>query len=280
MKTLTRRVAVVTGGASGIGYGIAERLLREGMTVILADVEAAALGSATAALGQHGTVVGHVCDVSDPESIATLVDRVVTQFRGVHVLCNSAGVEAGDLIADASPAVWEWVLSVNFGGALAAIRAFLPHLKQQDEAHIVNIASMAAIVGAAPATGPYAVSKAALLTLSETLDAELRDENSSVGVSVALPGSVRTRFNESARNRPNSVPEQVQSDLRQRVLEGIAKRQERAISPMEVADCVVAGMLADQLYVVTHPDMTVAAVRARADAITASAGEVLAHADG
>jgi NAD(P)-dependent dehydrogenase (short-subunit alcohol dehydrogenase family) len=206
MERLEGRVAVVTGAASGIGLALARRLGAEGMRVVLADVEEAALAAAEAELVARGVeTIAVRCDVSEEASVGALAASTLERFGAAHVLCNNAGVMGG---AGASWEVpledWRWVLGVNLWGVIHGIRRFLPILLEQDEAHVLNTASMAALVSL-PYTAPYVASKHAVLAISESLHHELVLRGARVGVSVVCPEAVSTRIAEAERNRPAAL---------------------------------------------------------------------------
>jgi NAD(P)-dependent dehydrogenase (short-subunit alcohol dehydrogenase family) len=196
------QVAVVTGGASGIGLALARAFAREGLSVVLADVERAALERAVAELSAGGAEAhGHVVDVRDPEAMEALALAVWKRDGRVDVLCNNAGVATLGRIADQTLADWEWVLGVNLWGVVHGIRAFLPRMQAAGRpAHVVNTASLAGLIDG-PMLAPYFVSKHAVVSLSECLHLELQAESSPIGVSVLCPGFVRTSIMDSARNR-------------------------------------------------------------------------------
>ena len=197
------RVAVVTGAASGIGFGLAERFAAEGLHVVMADVEEPALSKAAATLAESGaSVLPVVTDVADLAAVEALRDAALSQFGAVHVVCNNAGVGGphGPLW-ECPPGEWDWVLGVNLNGVMNGVRAFMPVLLSQDAGHLVNTSS---IFGAFAGTlGPYGVSKHAVTALTETLYFNLKSQGvAHVGVSVLCPGAVRTNFGTSSRNRP------------------------------------------------------------------------------
>ena len=251
MKEFSGRVAVVTGGASGIGLAMARRFAAEGMRLVLADIEGPALEVAVDEFTSAGTeVLGVVTDVADHESVVNLRDKTLGAFGSVHILCNNAGV-VGRSIVDSSIDVWRWVLGVNLFGVINGCNVFLPGLLDQDEGHVVNTASLAGLRGNA-VLGVYCTTKFAVVGLSESLYEELRASGSKVGVSVSCPGFVRTRIGESARNMPAHLkatqPERGPEDaINQAVVAGI--------EASEVADAVFDAVVADRLYVLTHRDM-------------------------
>jgi len=203
MKEFRDRVAVVTGAASGMGRAFAERFAAEGMKVVLADVEEAALAEAQSAIRERGaTTLAVRTDVAQPADIKQLADAAYDAFGAVHVLCNNAGVGTGGFVWECTEADWEWVLSVNLWGVINGCRTFIPRmLAGGDEGHIVNTASVAGLL-AGPFMGPYNVSKFGVVALSETLHQELMLAQAKVRVSVLCPGLVNTNIADSARNRP------------------------------------------------------------------------------
>ncbi len=204
MRSLRRKVAVITGGASGIGRAIAGRFAAEGMRLALADVEEPALARTVEELAAAGAeVIGVRTDVSQLDDVRALADTTLSQFGAVHVVCNNAGVAGGSVI-DSPIEVWQWVLGVNLWGVIHGCTVFLPILLEQDEGHVVNTASMAGLGGAA-GLGVYCTSKFAVVGLSESLHHDLVGRGSHVGVSVLCPGFVRTRIFESERNMPDHV---------------------------------------------------------------------------
>jgi NAD(P)-dependent dehydrogenase (short-subunit alcohol dehydrogenase family) len=196
-------VAVVTGAASGIGLGLARRLAERGLHVVLSDVEAPALESASDALRAEGAdVLAVVCDVSRLDNVKALADATLERFSRVDVVCNNAGVFGGLApMWDLHHSTWEWTLRVNLWGVIHGIEVFVPLLVGQNRGHVINTASQAG-VSSPPFNGPYNATKHAVVALSETLRAELDAFAPGVGVSVICPSAVQTRVQNSARNRP------------------------------------------------------------------------------
>lgn len=269
MKETEGRVAVVTGGASGIGLALAHRFLRAGMNVVIADVESAALDAATAELSPHGDVLAVRTDVSDLASVEALAAATLERFDAVHVVCNNAGVDAGGWFSDIDLSTWQWVLDVNFWGVLYGCRVFLPLLREQGEGHIFNTASLAAFGTGVPTATPYSVSKFAVLSLTECLDLELRRHNDPIGVSLIVPGPVRTRMSQSERNRPAHVAPSANQDDREALNESRrAFMAEHAIEPEEMAEMAFDALINERFYVVSHPDFALDALAKRARWIT------------
>lgn len=198
MEQLNDKVAVVTGGGSGIGEALVLAFAAEGMHVAVADIEGdAAERVADEARGLGVKALASRTDVSDAGSLQALADAVYAEFGATHVLCNNAGVLLMGPTLGASAGDWEWVLSVNLMGVVHGIDAFLPRMRAQPgEAHIVNTASVAALGGG----GPYGASKAAVLSFSLALHEELAEEG--IGVSVLCPSYINSKIVAAQRNRP------------------------------------------------------------------------------
>jgi NAD(P)-dependent dehydrogenase (short-subunit alcohol dehydrogenase family) len=257
MKELAGKTAFVTGAASGIGLALATAFAREGMKVMLADIEPQALDKAVDALrGTGADVRGVVCDVADPASVDRAAEASFGAFGNVHVVCNNAGVAGGGGIDHISIDDWRWVIDVNLMGVVHGIRSFLPHIRQHGEGgHIVNTASMAGM-NAGLGVSPYSATKFAVVCLSEGLATQLKPLG--IGVSVLCPSYVRTRIGESGRNRPEHYgpPRQFEPDSPgAAIIAEIARRLEAGLDPAAVAARVVAAVREEQFYVFTHPGM-------------------------
>jgi NAD(P)-dependent dehydrogenase (short-subunit alcohol dehydrogenase family) len=250
VKDLNGKVAVVTGGASGIGYALARRFASEGARVVIGDVEASALERAVAELrGDGARAEGVVTDVTDPAQMQALADTAVQHFGGVHVFCNNAGVGAGGLSWEMPLSTWEWVVGVDLWGVIHGVRTFVPLLIEQSEGYIVNTASVAGLV-AAPFMGPYNASKHAVVGISETLHRELELMAPHVKVSVLCPGWVNTKIAESARNRPEHLQEGSDADGDvASVLQGFI---DKGMPPEDVAGKVVDAMREERFWILTH----------------------------
>jgi len=270
MKHLAGRVAVVTGGASGIGRGMAEEFAAQGMKLVIADIEDSALAPAVAALRAGGAeVIGVRCDVTSPQSVADLAERALAQYGAVHVLCNNAGVAGAanmGALWELPLADWEWVLGVNTWAVIHGVRAFMPILVQQPEAHVVNTASLA---GTLVSGGIYGVSKHACVAISEALYRECQLRAPHVGVSVLCPGWVNTRILESERNRPEtprSTPAATPSSEFGAARDAVAALLKAGLAPRRVGEIVSEAMLANRFYIFTHPHWNYM-MKARFDAI-------------
>ncbi len=255
MQDFEGRTAVVTGGASGIGLAIARRLGREGMNLVLGDIEQPALDEAVAAFdAAEVPVLGMEIDVSDVESVRRLAAAAEERFGNIHLLCNNAGVGGGGAILEPDDLdVWEWVLGVDLLGVLHGIKVFGPSMVAHGEpCHMVNTASMAGLMPT-PGLGSYTVSKYAVVAMSETLSLETADTN--LGVSVLCPGFVQTKIADSQRNIPEHLvrleePSEEEEFLRQAVIDLVGG----GIPPEQVADDVVDAIRSGRFYILTHPE--------------------------
>ena len=258
MHELTGKVAVVTGAASGIGNAVATRLAGEGMKVVLADIEEGPLADAEKQLADAGaTVLAVPTDVTKADQVDALAAKTFEAFGTVHVVHNNAGVAAGGPMWTLTEADWQWVLGVNLWGVIHGVRAFVPRLVSQGEGHVVNTASIAGLTSA-PLMGPYNVSKHGVVTLSETLAAELALHGSPVKVSVLCPGWVHTRIHEADRNRPPEFQSPAPADpslveMGRQVIETLVKS---GLEPSEVAARVLDAIRDERFYILTHPEMT------------------------
>jgi len=252
VEQLNGKVAVVTGGASGIGLALARRFVAEGMRVMIGDVEAEALDKAVAELqAEGGDVEGTVTDVTDPAQMDALAQAVVDRFGAVHVVCLNAGVGGGGLSWEMPLSTWEWVIGVNLWGVIHGLRSFVPLLVKHGEGHVVNTASLAGLV-ASPFMGPYNASKHAVVAISETLHHELAMSAPDVHVSVLCPGWVKTNIADSGRNRPAHLESDNAVDAAAGgVLRGFL---ENGMDPNDVALKVLDAIRNDKFWILTHDD--------------------------
>ncbi|MDQ1042376.1 SDR family NAD(P)-dependent oxidoreductase [Streptomyces sp. V4I2] len=249
IKDVSGLVAVVTGGASGIGKGIAQRLAERGANVVIADIEEGPLSTTAAEIA----AVGVRTDVSDAASVQALADQVLDRFGKVHLVFNNAGVAPESAIADMTVVDWKWIIDVNLHGVIHGVNAFLPLLKQHGEpAYMVNTSSMGGFVADMPGLGAYATTKFAIMALTEALACELEREGSTVGAAVLAPGTVRSNIARSLRTRPAGVEDSsfVQNDIS----ENKELAALRWLDPAEVGDIVLAGLARGETHIVTHPE--------------------------
>jgi NAD(P)-dependent dehydrogenase (short-subunit alcohol dehydrogenase family) len=271
MKDLEGKVAVITGGASGIGFVTARALGRKGMKLVLADIEEKALDAATAALKSEGAdTIGVVTDVGDRAAVDRLADQAWSHFGAVHLVFNNAGVAVFGPTQDMSHADWQWVMRVNLWGPIHGVEAFVPRLVAQKQGgHVLFTASFAGLVGNRN-LGPYCVSKAAVVSLAECLAKDVKKHD--IGVSVVCPMRVKTNIDESHRNRPAELggPESqhVYADRDGGSLEG------RSLPVEPIADLIVEAIYRGDLYILTHKE-TETFVARRFERIRAAVAQAL-----
>ncbi|HWE65947.1 MAG TPA: SDR family NAD(P)-dependent oxidoreductase [Acidimicrobiales bacterium] len=277
MKELSGKVAVVTGGASGIGLALCRAFLHEGMSVVIADIEQKAIDNAVSELGPSGPVIGVRTDVSSLDSVEALADRVFRTYGACHVLCNNAGVGAPSAkVWATTPNDWRWVFGVNVTGVVNGILTFVPRmLAAGEEGHIVNTSSPDGPISPLSSASVYAASKAAVSTITECLAAQLQADDTSLRASVFYPSgglmrtglwtAERTRPPELARERPRDTTPMTIEDL-----EAMAQKAGRELqfqSLDELADLVVAGIKEQRFIMMLGLDETAATLRSRADSI-------------
>ena len=254
------QVAVITGAASGLGRGIAQRFGAAGCRLVLADVEEPALTGAAAELAGAGVEAkAIVTDVSDAASMDALAEAVLTHHGHVDLLFNNAGVGIQKPTAEMTTRDWDWVLGVNLWGVIHGLRVFLPHMLARDAGRIINTASSAGHV-VVPLLAAYNASKHAVVAISETVRAELANQASAVSITAFCPGMVRTRITSSERNRPESLRNSGEALPAKDAWDekGAQGRQDaleaqfgRAKLPAEAADILHDGLLEDRFYVWT-----------------------------
>jgi NAD(P)-dependent dehydrogenase (short-subunit alcohol dehydrogenase family) len=257
MEDLQGKVAVITGGASGIGRAVADRAAAEGMKIVLGDIEEGPLKEAVDELtGAGAEALGVVTDVADLASVQALRDGALDRFGAVHLVHNNAGIGLGGPIWEVREEDWRWIIGVNLWGVIHGVATFTPLLLEQGEGHIVNTASIAGLI-AAPFLGPYNATKQAVVALSETLFKDLQAVGATVGVSVLCPGFVQTRIAESERNRPDWAPERDVDGAA--ALRGVVQNMVAGgIAPAGVADRVIDAVRTNTFYILTHPELDVA----------------------
>ncbi|MGZ4682130.1 MAG: SDR family NAD(P)-dependent oxidoreductase [Acidimicrobiales bacterium] len=279
MRDLDGRVAVITGGAGGVGRALGERLASEGMRVVLADVFGEPLERAVGELRDRGhDVTGVVTDVSDFASVERLRDEAYATYGAVHLLCNNAGVGAGaeGRIWDHTLNDWGWGLAVNLWGVIHGIKAFVPRmLEGGDEGHVMNTSSGNGGIAPLTSTAVYATTKAAVTTVSEVLYGQLRAVGSTIGVSVLYPGPkvLRTGLLESSSKRPEHWANEVPRATPYTTIESFEARLRAAgiepeYTPVEaVADEAVAGIREGRFWILPASDRTDRIIRARAQSL-------------
>jgi len=254
MKDLRGKTAFITGGASGIGFSMARAFGREGMNVIIADIDEKTTKAASERLEKEQIKVAYVhIDVASRNSVREAALEAIAAFGKIHVVCNNAGVAVGGPIGTIKDRDWEWILDVNLKGVIYGTEVFAPLIKSHGEGgHFVNTASLAGMISA-PGMEAYSATKFAVVAMSEGWHAQLAPEN--IGVSVLCPGFVRTKIYDSGRNRQdrygghgevNTGVAPTQQQTSEAVLNGI--------DPDVVGARVVEAIKANELYIFTHPN--------------------------
>jgi NAD(P)-dependent dehydrogenase (short-subunit alcohol dehydrogenase family) len=257
MKEFKGKVAVITGGASGLGRAMAERFASAGMSIVLADIEPEALAKAEAEMKAAGArVIGVRTDVSKAAEVEALAQQTLAAFGAVHLLANNAGVSPLGNVWENSTTDWEWTLGVNLWGVIHGVRVFTPiMLAQGGDAHIINTASVAGLISP-PGSAMYNVTKHAVVTLTETLYHDLALKQARIKCSVLCPAYVPTGIVDSERNRPALL----RNPDRRKSAEEIAReaRLRKAVSSGrltadDVAQKVYEAVRDERFYILTHP---------------------------
>ena len=260
MQEIDCRTAFITGGASGIGLGMAKVFLRAGMRVAIADIREDHLDQARAELaGEFDEARFHALklDVTDRAAFAAAADEVAGRFGAVHLLCNNAGIGILKPIGEAEYADWDWAVDVNLNGVFNGIKSFLPHMLAHGEGgHIVNTASMAGVLQYSQA-GLYVATKFAVVGLSEALRAELADKG--IGVSAFCPGGVRSNIRDYEKTRPDRFAVSAEGDAPPPPRfsfsdEDRARLGTLTASPEEAGEMVLQGVRDNALYIFTAPE--------------------------
>lgn len=270
MKDFRGKVAVVTGAANGIGRAIVDVCAREGMRIVLADINGDALTRAESELREAGTTVLAVpTDVSKAEDVDELARRAYDAFGGVHLLFNNAGVMTTGTVWENTLSDWRWVLGVNLWGVIHGVRTFVPLMLQQgSEGHIVNTASMRGL-SRASSNGVYCVSKHGVVALTETLYYELTHRNVEIKVSVLCPGAINTNIVDVPERRlieNQNVPgERGMTPEDEEVLRELRLGTTTGMSPKEVAEKVFDAIREEKFYIITQPETMVRVERRMRD---------------
>jgi NAD(P)-dependent dehydrogenase (short-subunit alcohol dehydrogenase family) len=274
MSELQGKVAVISGGAEGIGFYIAQSMAKQGMKVVISDIDVKQLDIARQALEDQGAdVLAVEMDVVKIEDWLSLAEQILTKFGKIHMLVNNAGVgAAAGSIEKTNHKDWQWVLDVNLMGVIYGTQVLVPLMKQHGEGGwLINVASMAGM-GGVPFAGAYTATKVAVVGMSESWYPELKPHN--IQVSVLCPAFVKTRINLSHRNKQdeyqtpssgsssNSAP----SPKALAMAEHMQNVIDNGLAPEVVGERVVEAILAEELYIFTHPNYR-SVVQKRAKAI-------------
>ena len=256
MKDLAGKCAFVTGGASGVGLGMAEAFIGAGMKVVIADIEAPALAEAAAKLEAAGGEVHAIqLDVSDRAAMESAAQEAEDAFGAVDLICNNAGVSWRGFMADASYDDWDWVLGVNLGGVVNGIRTFVPRLIERGiGGHVVNTASMAGLLASA-GNSVYCTSKFAVVGLSEGLRQELAPKG--IGVTVLCPAAINTNINRAQRNRPDALSD-TSDALDAQGMALLDRSFDGGTDPRDFGAMVLGAIRNDLPYVIPHQEFEAA----------------------
>lgn len=266
MADVRGRTAFITGGANGIGLGIARALVNAGANVVIADIRDKSLDEAKASLAADDQVETVQLDVTDRAAFARAAHAAEARFGKIHLLIGNAGIGVMGPILETRYDDWDWAMGVNFGGVVNGLVTILPRIKAHGEGgQVVTTSSQSALIPI-PYTATYTAAKAAVLGLMESIRGELAVDN--IGVSAFLPGPVQSNIARSGELRPDAFKNDSGYIARE------AQLEERPISPLwmtpdEVGERVLAGIRANDLYILTHPEFA-AGMRTRFDAILAS----------
>ncbi len=253
MADLAGKTAVVTGGASGIGLALAQRLKAEGMRIVLVDKDQSALDQAAADLG----ATAFAADIRDADGMQALAARIAEEVGPVHILCANAGVANMAAIDRLTSLDWRWMFEVNVFGAVNTVTAFLPALKANpDGGHVLITASLSSLY-ATRGQAAYAATKYALAAFGETLALELRGEGAKVGVSLLCPGPVVTNIATGYAKREAEYVAPAAAEGKDIHLQAFWDQvnPEDYRTPEQVAEAALRGMRRGELWIITHPEM-------------------------
>jgi NAD(P)-dependent dehydrogenase (short-subunit alcohol dehydrogenase family) len=270
MQDLNGRTLFITGGASGIGFGITKVLVDAGMNAVIGDIRQDHIDEALEFFDkkQQGRRVHAIkLDITDRDAMARAADETERKFGKVHVLINNAGVDPSGPFKQASYDDWDFAMSVNLGGVINGVQTFLPRiLKHGEGGHIVSTASLAGLVTMPAVMAMYGTAKAAVIAFMESIRGELAADN--IGVSVLCPGPIKSRIHEAKQNRPDRFHA---SAAFRAAADQLAKRevQDTWMEPVEVGEMVKRAILNNELYIITHGEWK-DAVKSRLEAIMAA----------
>lgn len=254
MKEFTDRVAVVTGGASGIGLGMARAFAGAGMKLVIADLDTAAMAAVESELSSAGTeVVTRKTDVAQLSEIEALADLAIDTYGKVNVLCNNAGIGIPTGTHNMKLDDWKWIIDVDLWGPIYGVKVFLPLIEEQGEGHINATSSMAGLI-AGQMMGAYNVAKHGVVALMATLERDLRGRKSPVTASVLCPGPINTNISRhSVEFRPGQAKPKTDGETSGKVASSIQSILENGMDPDEVGRMVLDAVASDEFWILTHP---------------------------
>ncbi|MFP6793072.1 MAG: SDR family NAD(P)-dependent oxidoreductase [Pseudomonadales bacterium] len=254
MQDFLGRTAVITGGASGIGLGMARSFAGRGMQLVLADLDEELLKAAEKEFSAAGTsVVCQVCDVSKLEDVELLAEVTMDRFGAVHVVCSNAGVGIPTSARNVKLADWEWIINVDLWGPIYAVKTFLPLIEEQGVGHINATSSMAGLISS-QMMGAYNVAKHGVVALMAAVERELRAKKSNVRASVLCPGPINTNISRhSVDFRPGRGKPKGDSEKAGKLAGNIQAALEQGMHPDEVGELVANAVEQEKFWILTHP---------------------------
>ena len=254
MQDFLGRTAVITGGASGIGLGMARSFAGRGMKLVLADLNEELLKAAEGEFTEAGTsVVCQVCDVSKLEDVERLAEVTMDSFGAVHVVCSNAGVGIPTSARNVKLADWEWIINVDLWGPIYAVKTFLPLIEEQGIGHINATSSMAGLISS-QMMGAYNVAKHGVVALMAAVERELRAKKSNVRASVLCPGPINTNISRhSVDLRPGRGKPKGDSEKAGKMAGNIQAALQQGMHPDEVGELVASAVEQEKFWILTHP---------------------------
>jgi NAD(P)-dependent dehydrogenase (short-subunit alcohol dehydrogenase family) len=251
------RVAVVTGGASGIGQGMVRAFAKRGMKLVVADLDEAALRVAVdEVIEAGGEAVGQICDVSDRDAVQALADKAIATYGKVNVLCSNAGVGIPTPVTNMKLADWKWILEVDLWGPIYGVEVFLPLIEEAGEGHINATSSMAGLISSAR-MGAYNVAKHGVVALMAATERELRANKSPITASVLCPGPINTNISfNSVTYRPGQAKPKADGEKSGQAARAIQDILEKGMDPNEVGELVANSIAEGKFWILTHPRWT------------------------
>ena len=254
MENFKDRVAVITGGASGIGLGMSRAFAARGMKLVIADLDETALAAIEGELsGQGIEVITEICDVSDLQSVEALGERALSVYGGVNVACLNAGVGIPTSARNMKLKDWEWIINVDLWGPIYGVKVFLPLIEEAGEGHINATSSMAGLISSGM-MGAYNVAKHGVVALMAAVERELRAKESPIRASVLCPGPINTNISRhSVEYRPGQSKPKADGDKAGKMAASIQAALEEGMPPDEVGELVARAIADQQFWILTHP---------------------------
>lgn len=254
MQNFEDRVAVVTGGASGIGLGMVRAFAKRGMRVVVADLDQNTLDTVVAEINSSGgQAVGQLCDVSSFEQVQSLADAAIENFGAVNVVCNNAGVGIPTSARNMKLDDWEWIINVDLWGPIYGVKVFLPLLEEAGEGHINATSSMAGLISSGM-MGAYNVAKHGVVALMAAVERELRAKKSPITASVLCPGPINTNISRnSVGYRPTKAKPKADGEKAGKMASNIQATLEQGMQPDEVGELVANAIQENKFWILTHP---------------------------